>query len=296
MRHFDRGLVGLLIGALGFRDSIGANVNFALRSRHPENANQVFDWRNIIFIRPVIKRDTLATGSFSSGYAPVVSGKDAIGVALAEDQHIAQILGRGGRPSGILTFTGKLGATVAQRMKASWQSATSGRNAGGTAILEESGKFQPLSFTAADQQFQEGREYSVLQASRLFGVPPPFLGDHGRATWANYEQSSRQLVQFCLQPWARAIEAAFNRSLLSADDRKKNLSFGFDFDALLEGDLAARAAAYSTMISARILNPNEAREKEGLAPYAEGSTFTNPNTSSPAPIDTAAGPNGGDGG
>jgi HK97 family phage portal protein len=181
-------------------------------------------------------------------------------------------------------------------MKASWQAATSGRNSGATAILEEGGTFTPLSFSSVDAQFQEMRLFQVLEICRAFGVPPPFIAELGRATFANYEQSSRQLTQFCLQPWFEAWEAAFRRVLLTDEDRAAGLYFSFDLDQLLQGDLVARSSAYSTLISSRVINPNEAREREHLPSYKGGDEFSNPNTTAtPAPV-PAAGKNAGQGG
>jgi HK97 family phage portal protein len=122
----------------------------------------------------------------------------------------------GGRPSGILSFADKLGSETATRIKASWKAATSGREAGGT---KEGGRFQPLAFSSVDAQFAQMREFQVLEIARAFGVPPPFLGEHGRATWANYEQSSRQLCTFTLMPWFKTWESAYRRVLLTDAER-----------------------------------------------------------------------------
>ena len=48
-------------------------------------------------------------------------------------------------------------------------------------------------------------------------------------------------------------------------------------DELVKADIAARFEAYSKAITARILNPNEARAKENLPPYDGGEIFANPN-------------------
>jgi HK97 family phage portal protein len=68
--------------------------------------------RDIIYIRPIVKIDNLATSGFQVGLAPIKTGRQAIGLALAMERHAAQIMGQGGRPSGVLKFPSKLGATA----------------------------------------------------------------------------------------------------------------------------------------------------------------------------------------
>src|SRR5262249_52778811 len=91
------------------------------------------------------------------------------------------------------------------------------------------------------------------------------------------------------EPWLRALEGSLRRALFLADDRKRYL-IRFDRDDLTRADLGQRATAYSSLISSRVINPNEARDWEGLAPYDGGNQFANPNTGSSQP-DTSTGGN-----
>ena len=242
-----------------------------------------YTYRDVIHIRPTVKIDNLATSGYQTGLAPIKTGRQAIGLALAMEAHQSQIMRSGGRPSGILKFPGKPATAALQLMKAAWSAMTSGRAAGGTAILTDGGDFTPLAFSSVDNQFIELRQFAILEIARLFGVPPAFLQEMGRATYNNFEASSREFVKLTLLPWCRTWEGALRRTLLSDEDRKNALSFSYDLDGLLEGDLVARAGAYSTLISAKVLNPNEARAKEGLSPYAGGEKFSNPSTTPGAP-------------
>ena len=85
-------------------------------------------------------------------------------------------------------------------------------------------------------------------------------------------------------PWLKALEAAFDRALLT-DDERALYAFKFDVDDLTRVDLEKRATAISSLVSSRVLNPNEARTwlDTGLAPYAGGDKFANPNTGASQP-------------
>ena len=85
------------------------------------------------------------------------------------------------------------------RMKASWQSvATAAVNSGGTAVVEEGGEFQPLTFSSVDRQFLEMRKFAIEEIARHFRVPPVFLMDYGSATWSNAEAMGNQFLTFTL--------------------------------------------------------------------------------------------------
>ena len=114
-----------------------------------------YTYRDVIHIRPTVKIDNLATSGYQTGLAPIKTGRQAIGLALAMERHAAQIMNCGGRPSGILKFPGKPATAALQLMKAAWSAMTSGRAAGGTAILTDGGDFTPLAFSSVDNQFIE---------------------------------------------------------------------------------------------------------------------------------------------
>jgi HK97 family phage portal protein len=249
-----------------------------------------YTWRDVIYVRPTVRIDNLATAGFQTGLAPIKTGRGSIGLAKALEDHAGRLMRNGARPSGILSFKGRPIPAALAAMKNSWQAATSGRASGQAAVLTDEGSWTPLAFTSVDAQFQEMRAFQILEIARLFGIPPVFLQELGRATWNNFEASSREFVKLTLRPWCRYWEAAFRRTLLSDADRKAGLSFGFDLDSLQEGDLVARSTAYSAMIASRVLSPNEAREREGLPSYEGGSAFSNPNTTPAAPPQTKVSP------
>ncbi len=85
-------------------------------------------------------------------------------------------------------------------MNASWQSAHSGNNAGGTAVIEEDGDFTPLTSNSVDLQFQELRAFQLLEIARGIAVPPMLIMDFGRATWSNSESMAQAFLTFGLLP------------------------------------------------------------------------------------------------
>jgi HK97 family phage portal protein len=216
------------------------------------------------------------------GESPVILAREAIGLALVMERHASHLFSRGGRPSGVLSFAGKLGADTATRISQSWHAAHGGDASGKTAILEEGGSFQPLSLTSVDAQFIEMRKFAIEEIARAFRVPPHMLMEMSRATWGNSEQLGVEFVTYSLMRWIKAWEGEIALKLFNPAERKTTFA-QFLLDDLLRADMAVRSASYAQLIAARVLNPNEVRSIENYAPYPGGGEFANPNTlSSPA--------------
>jgi len=229
-----------------------------------------YPWRDILHV-PTL-----------GNHAPIKLAREAIGLTMAMERHAGALFGNGARPAGILKFKRKLTDDVHERLRKSWGSGHSGENAGKTAILEDDADFTPLTFNSVDMQFTEMRAFQVLEISRALGVPPTLMMELGRATWANAEEMSQTFLAFTILPRMKLWQGAVAR-LLSVDEQAQYYA-EFMIDELVKADIAARFAAYSQAIASRILNPNEARAKENMAPYDGGDEFANPNITPNAPV------------
>ncbi len=208
-------------------------------------------------------------------------GREAIGLALIMERHAATLFGNGGRPDGVLKTPDKLGAEAAGRMGAAWRARFGAGTSGGTPVLEQGLEFQPITFNSVDAQFLELRRFSIEEVARVFRVPPIFMMEYGRATWANSEAMRRDFIDFSLRRWISAWEGEIRLKLFSVQERKTHFA-EFLLDDFVKGDLATRMDAYAKAIAARILNPNEARAAENRPPYVGGEKFENPNTTTTA--------------
>lgn len=162
-----------------------------------------------------------------------------------------------------------------QTQNTSWFSTHSGRNAGGTAILDEGMDYQQLSMTLADSQFAENRLEQIREIARVFRVPPTMLFELTRGTWSNTEEMARQFYTVTLKPWLTSWAWAYARVLLTPEERR-DLYVEFVTDDLLTTNAAARAAAYGQYRSMGAMTANEVRSGLNLPPHAEGDTLQNP--------------------
>lgn len=229
-------------------------------------------------------RDMLHISAGPDGVAPIVHAREAIALALVLEQHAARLFGRGARPSGILKFPGRLTPEAAQRIREAWNRAHGGNQSGGTAVLEEGASFEGITLNAVDAQFAEMRAFQIVEIARAFRVSPVLIGDLGRATWSNSEELGRQFVSFTLLPWLDRWKAAYERVLLTPEERGA-WAIEFTVDDLLRADTATRATAYSQFRAMGAMTANEIRALENLPPIAGGDTLENPFTSTGANAD-----------
>lgn len=213
-----------------------------------------------------------------TGASAIELSKDAIGLAILLEQYGNRFFKNGAQIGGVIQHPAQLGDDVVERMAKSWNDRHSGENAGGVAILEEGATYQAVGMSSSDAQYLDLRRFAVEEICRVFRVPPIFVGDYGRATWGNSEAQGQQLVTYCLMPWIKRWEGEIRLKLIPEKDRKK-VSAEFLIEDLLRADTAARYESYSKAIASKFMNPNEARERENLAPYEGGEKFENPNTS-----------------
>lgn len=228
-----------------------------------------------ISCQPVAASNVLQVrGPFTK--CPLTMARSAISTASAMEAYANGLWTNGARPGGVIQTPNKLGTDGVKAMLAGWKAAFSGKaNAGKTAVLYEGATYQQMALTSVDGEFTASRTFQILEIARAFRVPPGMLFELTRNTWGNSEQQAKEFIQYTLIPWLRILEGAFNRALLT-DEERTEYRFMFDIDDTSQADLTARATSISTLITARVLNPNEARDWLGMQPRPGGDVFANP--------------------
>ncbi|WP_240790400.1 phage portal protein [Rhodobacter sp. SY28-1] len=215
------------------------------------------------------------------GVSPVTMAREAIGLALAAEQHLSNFFKNGGRPSGVILHPNKLEAETSKKLAASWFASHGGDKAGSTAILDEGMDYKQIAAQLADSEFSEVRREQVREIARAFNVPPALLYELSRGTWSNFEQSHRDFLTGTLRPWISRWQAAYARVLLTPEERTR-FYIEATPDDMLSVEFAARATAFSQYVAMRALTPNEVRAALNRPPLPGGDTLQNPFTTTSA--------------
>ena len=84
----------------------------------------------------------------------------------------------------------------------------------------ESGKIEAFPgkgrLSPEDAELLASRRFTTEELARLYGCPPPIIGDLSHGTFTNSETAGRWFAQHTLTPWIRKIETEFTRSVFTA--------------------------------------------------------------------------------
>lgn len=203
------------------------------------------------------------------GLSPIGVAAEAVGTALAAEQHAAAFFGNSASPSGVLVSKKALSKEAKLKLKEAWEARFKGRGAHRVAVLEEDLSWQQIGMTSRDAQFLETRKFQIDEVARLFGVPPHMLGSLERSTWNNVEQQGIDFVTHCLRPRAVKIERRLESTLLLGRERPTH-QIRFNLAALLRGDQESRFKAYGLGRQWGWLSVDDIRELEDLNPLPDG--------------------------
>lgn len=205
------------------------------------------------------------------GQGVVAYCRETLGISLGADQFANALFSNGGMPSGVLATDGTISEEAAVRLKESWKTAHSGRKTGGTAVLEEGIKYNPISHDPKVLQFLESREFSVIEIARFLRVPPTKLYVLLAAKFNNIEQENLSVATDTLSSWCKRLELQVDIKLLS--NRRGGRKSDLDLNDLFRGDMDTRSQYFSRMMQNAAMTPNQIRIAEGEEPYDGGDEY-----------------------
>lgn len=205
------------------------------------------------------------------GLSVVQQARNAIGLAQAAETFGQKFFANDAKSGGFLLHPGKLRGNAKENIQESVQEQGGLDNAHRIKVLEEGMKFVPTLIPPDDAQFLSTRQFQIGEMARIYNVPL-FLLQHespGTVWGTGMEQMMLAFIVHTLDPWVKAHEAEMNNKLFTEAEIDQGYFVKYNMNALLRGDMAARAEFYKSGIEAGWLLKSEAREKEDL-PFVEG--------------------------
>jgi HK97 family phage portal protein len=204
----------------------------------------------------------------------------AIGLSQALEFQQTSLQENGGRPSGILTYSGgKIGKEEKDSVAEAWRNKFGPGGPGGVAVLEKAWEFHTMAMSAVDAQHIESRRMQIEEIGRIFRVQPIMMMQSDKAaTYASAEQMFLAHIIHTLGPWVDRWEHAIDRDLLDEDTYSH-----FQVNGLMRGAARDRAEYYTRALgsggSPAWHTQNEVRALEDLDPIPGGDVlFRPPNT------------------
>ncbi len=227
----------------------------------PGGTDYIAPARNILHLRFHTPRHPLV------GESPIKSAALAIGINVALTRTQAAFFNNMNRPSGIISTDAVLNREQLTSLRVAFEEQAKGMSAGKIPVLAGGLKFQPLSINSQDAQLVEAQRMSLEDICRVFGVPPPLVGELSHATLNNAEALVQHFLSMSLGSYLEHTERAFDRLFgLSGGTEYVEL----DTAALLRTDFAGRIDGLTKAVQGGLMTPSEARGREGLGPIAGG--------------------------
>ncbi len=200
--------------------------------------------------------------------SPIMSNKDAIGMAIAASRYGSKAFQSGGIPPAVLQGTFASGAS-AQRASEDVARATLKLAKEGRPImaLPMGHELKSVGLSPENMQLLELQRFSIEQIARIYSLPPVFLQDLTNGTFSNTEQQDLAFVKHTVKRWVEQTEQEMNLKFFGRGSKQY---VEYNVDGLLRGDFKTRMEAYSTSIQNGIRTPNEVRVTENLAARPEG--------------------------
>jgi HK97 family phage portal protein len=201
------------------------------------------------------------------GSSRIMLAREAVGLAIAQEQTCVRWMGQGARPSGSFTTDQKLNEATAKRLLSELKGYFGGlQNSGKMMLLEQGLKWQSHSMTAQEAEFVAARGFQLAEVARAFRVPPHLIADLSRSTNNNIVQQSQEYVNFTITGYTRRWSEKYSSTFSL---RKEKLFIEFDYAVLTRADIATRYNNYRTGIMSMVLTPDEARLDDGRAPMGD---------------------------
>lgn len=227
-----------------------------------KTSNRVYSSKEIIDLPFMLK----ANGTDVRG--PIMTNKDAIGMAIAASRYGSKAFQSGGIPPAVLQGPFQSGAAASRASddvaKTMQKLAAQGR---ALMALPLGHELKTIGFNPEQMQLIELQRFSIEQIARIYSLPPVFLQDLTHGTFSNTEQQDLHFVKHTIKRWVEQAEAEINLKLFG---RGSDLYSEFNVDGLLRGDFKTRMEAHATAIQNGIRTPNEVRDIENLPPRDEG--------------------------
>lgn len=217
--------------------------------------------------------------------SPIDAAGSAMRLAADEDSVHQNLIKTGIMGKIAISHPGAMSDQTVEAIRNAW--ANMHRTVDGVSkplILREGMKAEKISSSASDSSTSmiESRKFSVQEIARAFGVPPEMLYQQGGGALASQVETARAYVDGALSQWVNAWESEITRKLCGPGQRAR-----FDVDILLRGNLRDAGVAFSKLVLAGVMSPNDARKRLGLEPLDGLDT---PTVSMPGGASAAAGP------
>ena len=189
-----------------------------------------------------------------------------LGIAIAQEENVANYFGNGSMASGTFQKQGKLTMENRETFGKYIKENLSGTNAFKVMVLESGETWTEHGRrNNADDQLLESRKFTVVDMARFLGLPPHILMEYASMTYNNAEQAAIETVRSGLMPWAVRLEHEANFKLVAPRERNR-VKTKINLAGLLRADMKTQVEGWWRGIQGGWWSPNDVRSMNEQPP------------------------------
>lgn len=203
-------------------------------------------------------------GNGVQGLSPLQYAASAISISISGEDWASNIVGNGGKPTGVLMFDKVLTKDQRAQLADKFKGLREG-NRDALMVLEAGMKYEQISLSPQDVQLLEARRFQVEDIARFFDVPSVMINDtSGSTVWGSgIQQIIEGWYKLSFRPELERIETSIKTSLMTLAERE-SMSVEFNFEELLRTDFRTRVETGARAVGAGLMSRNEWRQREWL--------------------------------
>ena len=199
-----------------------------------------------------------------AGYSPLYALKDELGIQNAGNDLLLNFFNNGIHGTTLVKVKeADLNPQSIENIRQKFDDANSGPNSMKTIVVDDGTDVSNLSVNTDVLKLVNSNDWTTRQIAKVFGLPVEKLGLENEHS--NQQQSNLQYLQSTLQHYFDCFTSELSK--------KFGHDFTFNTDKLLSLDPATIQQQAIDGYNNGLLTRNEARDKLGLPPTADGDTF-----------------------
>lgn len=233
----------------------------------PDGSGRVYRLGGKVYDGPVTHLTGFMLPGAAAGVGVLEMCRNSFGLNIAQTEAAGTLFANGIMSSGIISVDQPLDADTARQTSDMFTQNHAGvKKAHKPIVLGGGAKWTSISMSPDDAQFLQSRQFEQGQISTMLGIPPHLLGIVDRTTsWGTgIEVQGRAFVDYTLRSYIQRLQTMFTAWCGAG------VWAEYDTDALTRAETATRYDNYTKGIQTGILNPDEARAREGLPPLPNG--------------------------
>lgn len=200
------------------------------------------------------------------GQAPLMAANLTIAADFAARTHNRWMQDRHGNIAGIMSFDGDVDPDELKLQSKLFHETYGGKeNTGKIPFLGNKAKFQASSHTMKDMDWLQGQKISREEIATAFGIPPNNIGILDKATYSNFEQSSKSLWEDTLIPLGDMVASVMQRKVVSPFTKDAEIVFMYQQNvSALQADEKDKVERYTELVTKGKITPTAAAAQTGI--------------------------------